>query len=299
SAATLNNPNYAVTVANPMAALTITPRPITVAFDDLSKTYGDPNPPFTYSLAPGSSLVGSDALKLSVSGSVNAGSYVISANAADNPNYAITATTGTFRINPRPVTIRLGGLSKLYGDFDPEFSYEVSSVRDDNNLGLVAGDDIASGLYRLAGEGIGSYPILFNASANPNYSVSLEPSDLVILPRPIDTSPTQRLGAGADPSSRVAEATQVSPRFDSPTAPRGFDVNGGLALIEVALSQGPGVAMTNTTGAIGTAATEATSSRQDTPGRVQAPESKLLGYTTVFVVNGGIALPPQTDFLGE
>jgi hypothetical protein len=301
SAAALNNPNYTFTVANPTAALTVTPRPITVAFDNLAKTYGDQNPPFTYSLSPGSSLVGNDTLRLNVSGSANVGSYIINANAADNPNYMITATLGTFRVNPRPITIRPSGLSKLYGDFDPAFSYQVSSALGEDNRGLVAGDDITNGLYRPTGEGIGSYPILFNASANPNYQVSIEPSDLVILPRPIDTSPTQRLGGGSNSSDRIAQSTQVSPRFDSLSSPRGFDVNGGLALIEVALSQGPGMALApSASGSVpGASTTESSATRQETPGRVQLPESKLLGYTTVFVVNGGIALPPQTDFLGE
>jgi hypothetical protein len=32
---------------------------------------------------------------------------------------------------------------------------------------------------------------------------------------------------------------------------------------------------------------------------VQVPETKLLGYSTVLVVNGGIALPTQTNLIGE
>jgi hypothetical protein len=49
----------------------------------------------------------------------------------------------------------------------------------------------------------------------------------------------------------------------------------------------------------GTTSGESTTTAQSSPNRPQLPESKLLGYTTVFVVNGGIALPPQTDLLGE
>ncbi|MBC7701164.1 GLUG motif-containing protein [Aquabacterium sp.] len=85
--------------------VTIDPRPITVTVDDLLKTRGDADPPFTYQLTSGT-LVGSDAL----SGSLNratgeaVGDYAISAVNLSNDNYLITARDGTLTILQRLFT---------------------------------------------------------------------------------------------------------------------------------------------------------------------------------------------------
>ena len=103
----LSNSNYSITYT--AGKLTITPKAITVVADDKTKVYGEVNPSLTYSLATGSSLVGSDSLSSLVSGSLSTtaistsgvgSNYVIStSNLSDiSSNYDITFSDGKLTI---------------------------------------------------------------------------------------------------------------------------------------------------------------------------------------------------------
>src|SRR5204863_77446 len=86
--------------------LTVNARAATVTADNKSKTYGDPDPSFTFQT---SGLVGSDSLtgvSCTVSGAhVNVGSYPISCSGNTNTNYNVTYNSGTLTINARPATV--------------------------------------------------------------------------------------------------------------------------------------------------------------------------------------------------
>jgi len=95
---TLANSNYAITFVS--ADLTIDARPLTITATNRSKTYGDSDPSFAYTITSGS-LIGSDALTGSVSrnSGENIGNYVIGQGTLANSNYAITFNNGSFVIN--------------------------------------------------------------------------------------------------------------------------------------------------------------------------------------------------------
>jgi hypothetical protein len=102
---TLAAANYDV-VTFTDGALTITPRPVSVAVDNKTKAYGDANPALTYTVAAdgtGSSrgLVNGDNLgSLSTTATVfsTEGNYTIDASTLSNGNYLITAVNGTLSI---------------------------------------------------------------------------------------------------------------------------------------------------------------------------------------------------------
>ena len=108
----------------------------------------------------------SDAVILDASGEDMAG------------NYKITYNLGKLTINQRPITITADPQQKIYGDTDPEFTYQVTTgsvaQRDENGL--------AGSLTRTAGEDVGSYDILEGTikTANTNYDITYVGAALTI-----------------------------------------------------------------------------------------------------------------------
>ena len=72
---------------------------MTVAADAQTKTYGQPDPAFTYSVSP--ALLNGDVLNgaLSRAAGEDAGSYAINQGSLNNPNYALSFTPNALTIN--------------------------------------------------------------------------------------------------------------------------------------------------------------------------------------------------------
>ncbi len=192
--------NYSVTLEN--GVLSITPRAITVALDDLSKVYGEADPALGWRVS-GGSLAFDDQLsgELSRAAGENAGNYAIGATLAGDlasGNYAVTVENGVLSITPRAITVALDDLSKVYGEADPALGWRVSG-------GSLAFDDQLSGeLSRATGENVGDYGIgatLTGALASGNYAVTLENGVLSIVPRAITVSADDlgKVAGQADP----------------------------------------------------------------------------------------------------
>ena len=174
----LSSSNYSVT--NAPGSLAITQRPISVAADAKTKTYGNVDPALTWSVTSGS-LVGSDTLSgaLSRAPGSNVGNYSIDASSLANGNYLITAQNGTLTINPRPITLQADAKTKIYGNVDPALTWSVTSGN------LVGSDTLSGALSRAPGSNVGNYSIDASALANSNYLVTAQNGTLTINPRPI------------------------------------------------------------------------------------------------------------------
>ncbi|HSL28108.1 MAG TPA: MBG domain-containing protein [Anaerolineales bacterium] len=164
------------------ANLTITERPIEVTADDKGKQYGDPDPALTYSIT-GGSLAFSDVFtgELDREDGEALGTYdILQGTLALSSNYALTFVPGTFTIGTRAITVTADPQSKLYGEDDPEFTYEITSGS------LVSGDSFTGALARAAGEDVGSYAISQGSLAlNSNYALTFIGANLTIDPRPV------------------------------------------------------------------------------------------------------------------
>ena len=96
--------NY--TIAFTPGLLTITPRPLTVAADNLSKALGLADPLLTFSITAGD-LVNGDVLTGSLvrdPGETIASFAIRQGTLSAGNNYAVTFVPGTFTINPPPVS---------------------------------------------------------------------------------------------------------------------------------------------------------------------------------------------------
>lgn len=106
--------NYEVETQD--GTLTITPRPVTVAANALSKVYGEADPTLTYTITDGNVVNGD-----SFSGSLeresgeNVRAYAIGKGTLSlGDNYNLSFEEAQFTINPKQITVRLSAEDKVY-----------------------------------------------------------------------------------------------------------------------------------------------------------------------------------------
>lgn len=137
-----------VTVKNPL---------ITVTMNDISMTYGDEIPNFTYKSSGYLNSDTSQSVKLSVKGSIpekkpDAGSYPINATVGNLTDYDVTVKPGTLTVKPRSLRIS-SAISKVY-DGKTDCGDCLKSPTFDN---LVEGDDVSlSGKVSFSDKNAGS-----------------------------------------------------------------------------------------------------------------------------------------------
>ena len=107
-------------------------------------------------------------------------------------------------IQVQPAVLKISleqGISKVYGEKDPEFNFVAEGFKNQDKLDLLSGS-----LERQAGEQAGSYPIqLGSLDAGLNYQIEFVGAELVIKPRPLSVSveKQQKSFGAADPSFSV------------------------------------------------------------------------------------------------
>ena len=209
---TANNSNYAVTFAGSWAGegenkdhagtYTITPRPIKVEIGDAEGFYGDaPVKPSgllkDISTEDGEGLVEGDSLDqflyhvvINASPNTDVGShYTITGTSGEYGNYNVTFASGTYTVNPRPITITIKDHSSKYGaEINGGIAHPVSdkdytvAITEGNTVttdgAIVNGDDLGIALSTTANKdsNAGTYPISGEAKAEPsvvsNYAIT-------------------------------------------------------------------------------------------------------------------------------
>ena len=166
--------------------LSITPRPITITANSLSRIYGNANPALTFAVG-GQGLVNGDqlggALATTAGLTSGVGTYGITQGTliASN-NYAVSFVGGQLTVTPRPITIDANSFSRIYGNANPALTFAVGGQ------GLVNGDQLTGALATTAGvtTGVGTFAINQGTlSAGANYTVTYNAGALTITPRPI------------------------------------------------------------------------------------------------------------------
>ena len=157
------NNNYDVTVEE--AVLRIVPRPVTVTADPAEKEYGETDPKLTFTVENLAFRDRLDVTAVRAEGEAP-GTYPITIQVGDNPNYTVTVAEGEvlFTIRPKRVAVTIASASKQIGEDDPAFVYTVT---DANGQPLNA-TEIGLSVLRETGEEAGSYRI-YAEITNPNY----------------------------------------------------------------------------------------------------------------------------------
>ena len=168
------NPNYTINYAD--GNLNIGTKAITVTADAKSKTYGDNDPAFTYTLTD--ALIGTDSFTgaLTRTTGENVNTYAINQGTLKlNPNYALTYVSANLAIGTKAITVTADAKNKAYGTADPAFTYTVSSGA------LIGNDTFTGALTRQPGESANTYAITQGTLAlNSNYILSYTGANLVI-----------------------------------------------------------------------------------------------------------------------
>ena len=110
----------------------------------------------------------------------------ITAQYGGNLNFAgSTSAVLSQTVNPRAITVTADAQTKVYGDPDPELTYQITTGS------LVAGDAFTGALTRVTGEDIGTYAIQQgNLALGPNYTLSFVGADFEITGRPLTVTAT-------------------------------------------------------------------------------------------------------------
>ena len=177
------NSNYVMTYEG--SIFTITPRPITVTADPQTKIYGASDPELTYEITSGNLAGNGDAFigALTRDPGEDVGTYAITLGTLSlSSNYTLTYVGADLTIlrSSVAITVAADPLTKVYGEADPELTYEIVSGE------LVGTDTFTGELTREQGENAGTYAILQGTLAlNPNYTLVYTGDDFTITPRPI------------------------------------------------------------------------------------------------------------------
>ena len=231
--------NYDLTFVG--ANLSITARPLTVTADATSKVYGDSDPAFTY-VVSGGPLVGSDAVTgtLTRTAGENVGTYaILQGSVTAGANYAITYVGANLTITTRALTVTADPATKVYGDADPAFTYQLTSGA------LVTGDAFSGALSRASGENVGTYALqLGTLTAGTNYTITFVPANLTISARPITVTADgkTKVYGNSDPALTYQVTTgslAFSDAFTGTVARAAGEAVGTYAITQGTLSAGP------------------------------------------------------------
>jgi lipopolysaccharide export system protein LptA len=173
--------NYSIAFVG--GQLTITPRPITITADNVTRIYGNANPALTFALG-GAGLVNGDqltgALATTADVTTGVGNIAITQGTLTaGANYSVSFASGQLTIAPRPIIIRANDEEKFVGEPDPPFTFTLVEG------GLVNNDSLTGSLSRDPGETRGIYVIRQGSLvAGPNYITTFEPGALTIIVPP-------------------------------------------------------------------------------------------------------------------
>ena len=165
---------YEVTIdgvkAEGEVTLEVKPRAITVTAQDASKTYGEKDPVFEWSVTAGNLVAGETLQGLEIkredSDSVRDGGYALHLTQAKdaNPNYSITLVDGTFTINQRLLTVKWGTTEFTYDGSEHCPEATLGNVIDKDDLGATVegsqtevGASYKATLTTLTGKAAGNY----------------------------------------------------------------------------------------------------------------------------------------------
>jgi hypothetical protein len=182
--------NYSPATGN--VTLTVTPAPLTVTVNNVSRLYGAANPILTGTLtgvAPGDTVLVAYSSAATITSPI--GNYPITATLStagttNLSNYTITNTAGTLAVNQVPITVTVLSQSRQYGQSNSSFNSTTLGVLNGNMVsgGTVNGDVLTITYSSLATNisPAGTYPInaaVAGANAS-NYAITITPGMLTI-----------------------------------------------------------------------------------------------------------------------
>ncbi|HEY4198239.1 MAG TPA: MBG domain-containing protein, partial [Mucilaginibacter sp.] len=215
---------------NLQQTLTVTPIPLSIMANGLSKTYGAVNPTLTLGYSgfvngdgPSTLATPPSVSTTAVTGS-GANTYPITASGAADTRYTISYVPGTMTVNPAALTITANNLSKPQGTANPILTVSYNSFVNNDTPASLATQPVITTTSATSSP-VGTYPITASGAASPNYTISYVPGILTVTTSTLTFSAipskvygtadfsagaTSKAGAITYTSSNTAVATIVS-----------------------------------------------------------------------------------------
>ncbi len=202
------NDDYVITINN--SNLMVLPKAVTVTPNDVSVTYGDAKPRFTFKtdgLIDGEdvSVLGTPIASCQYTANSETktysgtGTYKISINQTsfNNANYTVTCGTGILTVNKKSITLSMADTSIVYYEAYPEYELFATKLSAE---GLVGNDTVENSLKTDAqsftsnyaiGQPVGTYKVTVGGYSSPNYIINNNQAvvgNLVVGKRPLTIS---------------------------------------------------------------------------------------------------------------
>jgi len=189
SVGSLSAGNYSFVFST--AELTITRATLAVTPHPASKTYGQSEPAFTYTISglvnhdTASAYSGTPQLTTTATIHSPAGSYPITSALGSliSKNYAFSFLAGALTVTRATLTITPNNAFSTYGSAPPAFGYEIAGFRNGDTSSVITGAPVLATIASAASP-VGSYSITANTSAMSatNYSFTAASGKLTINP---------------------------------------------------------------------------------------------------------------------
>jgi subtilisin family serine protease len=166
-------------------AIAVGAAPLVITPADQSKVYGSFDPVFTFTY---SGLVNGDvatavAPTCTVTGphaTVSGSPYPITCSGASDPDYAISYVDGELTVTTAALVITGDDQSKVYGSFDPVFTFTYSGLANGDLAPAVVPTCTVLGPHdTVAGS---PYPIECSGASDPNYTIAYVDGELEVTP---------------------------------------------------------------------------------------------------------------------
>jgi hypothetical protein len=226
----LTSSNYTITFAQ--GILTITPVPLTIAANNLSRAYGVANAPLNNVTASGfvngdtlTSLSGTLVCTTTATASSLAGSYPILCSGLSSQNYSITYLPGALTISSDVLSVTANNATRQYGSANPTFAATFAGfVNGDTPTSLTG--SLACATSGTQSSAVGTYAINCSGLSSANYAITYVTGALTITPAPltIAASNASRPYGANNPAFAgtivgVTNSDPVSATFASPAIP--------------------------------------------------------------------------------
>ncbi|WP_286757343.1 BspA family leucine-rich repeat surface protein, partial [Roseivirga sp. UBA838] len=176
--------NYEITAVP--GVFTISQRSLTITAQAATKTYGDNDPDFAYSITSGSLNTGDE-----LSGAVtrvegeDVGTYALQSSLF-NPNYDISFVSADLTIEKADLTATADDQTKYLGEANPELTISYSGFVNGDSKVNITEPTIAT--TATESSPVGTYDITLTGGAATNYNLNLLNGQLTVEQRPFITT---------------------------------------------------------------------------------------------------------------
>lgn len=194
--------------------LTVNKKTLTITPDNKSRSYGQPDPAFTFSyngFVNGDNNTVLSALPAASSNATvmsDAGDYIITATGAAAINYSISYETGTLTVTKAQLTARADDKVISFGDPLPAFTISYSGFVNNQDASVIKTLPLAA-TAATSTSGAGTYPITVSGGSADNYTFTFISGRLTInaISRSItfDPLPVKNVGdEDFDPAAQLS-----------------------------------------------------------------------------------------------